>query len=197
MLMLHSAGLPYLWDDDVANTWPGPKQNMPFGQLPVLVHNGHVIAQSGAITRYCASLAGMWPKEILSLARADMLIEHCNDMFELMGGAKYAGDEEAQLVAWAVLADKKYPEWLGWLAKMLGDHKFFGGEAADAGDIAVFSVVNLAVRAGLDFPEEAFPALVAHSRRVSRLGAIPDYLAACPPAYFKRPTSPEVSVATV
>ena len=43
MLMLRAANINYVWDDQTANTWPKPKENMPFGQLPVLVHNGRVV----------------------------------------------------------------------------------------------------------------------------------------------------------
>ena len=75
MLMLHAANVPYVWDDATANAWPEPKNTQPFGQLPVLVHGGEDrwdgwwqsfdrrVAQSGTITRYCARLAGLWPKE--------------------------------------------------------------------------------------------------------------------------------------
>ena len=193
MLMLHAAGLPYLWDEQVADHWPEAKKNMPFGQLPVLVHSNQMVAQSGTIVRYCAKLAGIWPSEMGAWAKADMLIEHCNDIFNLMSKAKHAGDDSAQMKAWAEFADKQYPGHLAWLSDMLGMDDYFGGERPDAGDVAVFSIINLAVRAGVDFSEGWYPSLVAHSKRVSQLGTIRDYLAAQHPVYFKAPTMPQAA----
>ena len=64
MLMLRSANVEYIWDTDTANTWPEPKDRMPFGQLPVLYHNDLVVAQSRTIARYCAKLANIWPENL-------------------------------------------------------------------------------------------------------------------------------------
>ena len=36
MLLLRSANIEYIWDKDTANTWPAPKKDTPFGQLPIL-----------------------------------------------------------------------------------------------------------------------------------------------------------------
>ncbi len=191
MLMLHAAGLDYVWDDATANTWPGPKENMPFGQLPVLFHDGKTIAQSGTIARYCARLAGLWPQDEDGWLKADMLIEHSNDILMMMAKAKYAGDVTAQRKAWAELAEKKYPEHLAWLEKMIGEDLYFGKTVANAGDIAVFSVINLAERAGVACPLSKFPRLLAHSKRVSQLGTIGSYLAAEHPLYLSVPAEEE------
>ena len=37
MLMLDAAGIEYVWDDATANTWPKPKSDLPFGQLPYYI----------------------------------------------------------------------------------------------------------------------------------------------------------------
>ena len=187
MLLLHAAGIPYEWDSAMADTWPEPKNAQPFGQLPVLVHDGHTVAQSGTITRYCAHLAGMWPTDMDAWLKADMLIEHSNDIFMLMAKCKYAGDSGAQRKAWADLAETKYPQHLQWLEKMLGADQYFGGERPDAGDVVVFSVVNLAERAGIACPLSKFPNLYEHSKQVAKLGSIPEYLAAAYPLYLAVP----------
>ena len=59
MLMLSAAGLPFEWDDATANAWPATKGSTPFGQLPVLYDGDLLLAQSGAINRYCAKKAGL------------------------------------------------------------------------------------------------------------------------------------------
>ena len=192
MLLLHAANIPYTWDDATANTWPEPKSAQPFGQLPVLVDDGYTIAQSGTITRYCAKLAGLWPQNPKGWLKVDMLIEHCADIFNMMAKAKYAGDTAAQRKAWKELAEKKYPEHVAWLVKMLGDDDYFGGDKPNAGDVVVFSVLNLAERANIACPIATFPTLLEHSRRVAEMGSIKEYLAANHPLYLSVPEPEEV-----
>ena len=169
---------------------------MPFGQLPVLVHNGRVIAQSGTIARYCARLAGLWPTKTDEWLKADMIMEHCNDIFMLMAKAKYAGNENQQRKAWAELAEKKYPEHLSWLVKMLGLDDYFGGEKPNAGDVAVFSVLNMATRAGIATPLEKYPTLMKHSKLVSEMGTIKEYLNQEYPCYLEVPKEETESTTT-
>ena len=85
MLMLDAAGVEYVWDDATANTWPKPKENLPFGQLPALYHNDMCIAQSATITRYCAKLAKLTSLNEKENVVSDMLQEHCNDIFNDLG----------------------------------------------------------------------------------------------------------------
>ena len=92
MLMLDAAGIEYVWDDATANTWPKPKADLPFGQLPVLYHNDMCIAQSATITRYCARLAKLTSMDEKENVVSDMLQEHCNDIFNEFGRAKYCPD---------------------------------------------------------------------------------------------------------
>ena len=185
MLMLHAGNVPYTWDDATAAAWPASKNDQPFGQLPVLLHNGRRIAQSGTIARYCAHVAGLWPTTEDAWLRADMLIEHCRDIFTMMAKAKYAGELPVQRKAWKELAEKKYPEHVAWLVKMLGNDDYFGGDHPDAGDVAVFSVLNMASRASVQCPLN--PTLIEHSKRVAQLGTINEYLTAAHPVYLKVP----------
>ena len=83
LLMLRAGNIPYVLDDSTANAWPEAKNEQPFGQLPVLLHRGNRVAQSGTITRYCAILANLWPRAGKDWLKADMLVEHCNDIYNL------------------------------------------------------------------------------------------------------------------
>ena len=191
MLLLHAGNVQYTWDDVTANAWPEPKFSQPFGQLPVLYHDDLGVAQSGTVTRYCARLAGLWPEDKKEWLKVDMLIEHCNDIYTLMAKAKYAGNNAAQYKAWGELADNKYPEHVAWLVKMLGSDDYFGRTEPNAGDVVVFSVLNLADRAGIQCPLNKFPTLLEHSKRVAQLGTINEYLVAEYPVYFKSPSVEE------
>jgi glutathione S-transferase len=191
MLMLDAAKIDYVWDKDTANKWKSetesPKENMPFGQLPVLRHNGMQIAQSGTITRYCAALSSLLSDKIEEQVLSDMLHEHCNDIFTCFAKAKYAGDDFAQKVAWERVKGKDLPEKLKWLVKLLGDKTFFSGDKVQAGDISVFSILNIAFKAGLDNCLDDFPTLLSHYNAVSRIGNIPKYIEAEHPAYIVVP----------
>lgn len=191
MLMLDAAKIEYLWDDEPANLWSSetksPKENMPFGQLPVLMHNGMVVAQSGTMTRYCSALSSLLPDKIEEQILSDMLHEHSNDIFSCLAKAKYSGDDFAQKVAWERVKAKDLPEKLKWLVKLLGDNTFFAGDELQAGDISVFSVLNIAFKAGLDNCLDNFPTLLSHYNTVSQIGNIPKYIEANYPPYIVVP----------
>ena len=50
------------------------------------------IAQSATITRYCARLAKLTSMDEKENVVSDMLQEHCNDIFNEFGRAKYCPD---------------------------------------------------------------------------------------------------------
>lgn len=158
---------------------------MPFGQLPVLFHNDLTIAQSGAIVRYCAKLANLWPQKMEDVVMADMLIEQSEDIFKLFGKAKYAGDEDAQKEKWIELKETKLPQKLDSLAKLLGDKTYFSGDNHTAGDVAIFSTLFLLVQAGLEEVLSEYPTLQSHYENVLKLGSINEFVQEGHAAYFK------------
>ena len=185
MLMLRCSNMEYEWDSETANKWPEPKEQMPFGQLPVLYHNNLTIAQSGAIVRYCAKLANLWPQKVEDEVMADMLIEQSEDIFKLFGKAKYAGDEDAQREAWIELRDTKLPQKLDPLVGLLGNKTYFSGESHHAGDVAIFSTLFLVKQAGLEEVLSSYPTLLSHYENVSKLGCINEFMQEGQDAYFK------------
>ena len=76
-----ATNFPYENDYDSANSWPEKKDEMPFGQIPVLKHGDVTIAQGGAINRYCAKLAGLYPEDDVEAAICDMYMEEMMDIF--------------------------------------------------------------------------------------------------------------------
>ena len=182
MLMCHAANIDYEWEEPSEN-WKEEKGNYPFGQLPCLKHNGKMIAQSGTMTRYCANLSSLMPENIEHQLDADMLIEFSNDIFSLFSKAKYSGDELHQQVAWQRVEKKQLPEKLDYLVKFLDNKTFFSGDTIHAGDVAIFSVLNLATRAGVKW-EENYPTIKSHYDRVKTIGTIEKYLEAQYKPYF-------------
>jgi len=79
--LLHAGNVEYTLDTDNANSWPAYKSKCPFGQLPVLKHGDVVLAQGGAVNRYCARLTGLYPTNPIEASLCDMIIEECMDIF--------------------------------------------------------------------------------------------------------------------
>jgi glutathione S-transferase len=160
------------------------KNDMPFNQLPVMYdEGGNIIAQSGAITRYCAKIAKLLPDMPIQCAKTDMIMEQSNDIYDLMVKCKYAGDDEAQTNAWAEFKEKKLHEKLIPLNDLLKD-KFYGGIVPNAADICVFSIINLIVRAGIKDCLMNYKKLYDHYTDVYLTGNIKDYIKNQPKVYF-------------
>ena len=54
---------------------------LPFRQIPVLMINDYFLNQTGAISRYCGKLSGLYPKNNdLLAAKIDQIIDICTDM---------------------------------------------------------------------------------------------------------------------
>ena len=51
----------------------------PFGQVPILEYEGAVITQSIAIARFLAKKAGLYGKDDVTQARADMIVDYVTD----------------------------------------------------------------------------------------------------------------------
>ncbi len=185
MLMLEASKISYDWDSQTANEWPSKKNDMPFGQLPVMVLNGRVIAQSGTISRVCAKYANLWPQTTKWL-QVDMIMEHCNDIFNMFGKAKYSGDSDMQRMAWNKVENETLPEKLKWLEKMLNNEEgdYFCDNNVTAADVSVFSVLNIAIRAGLENCLDNFPKLKKNYETLSQVGNIPNYLKQEKKMYF-------------
>ena len=182
MLMLHAANIDYTWEEPPED-WKSVKNNFPFGQLPCLEHHNKIIAQSGTIARYCAHLSTLMPDDIFKQLDADMLMEFSNDIYNLFVKAKYAGDDLAQQVGWQRVKTKQLPEKMEYLVKFLGDKPFFSGDEVHAGDVAIFSILNLAIEAGVDWTND-YPTIKAHYDRVQNVGTINKYLENKPKPYF-------------
>ena len=185
MLMFHASNKEYEWDYETADKWPASKSLMPFGQLPVFYdEDGNMIAQSNAITRYCAKICGLMPNTPIDIAKVDMFIEQSNDIYNLLVKCKYAGDDEAQVKAWREFKEKQIHEKLLPLENML-NAPFYGGDALNSADICVFSVINLTIRSGIKDCLIEYPKLYDHYSRMIETGTIKEYLLSNIPTYFK------------
>ena len=85
-LLLRAKNVPY--KRDYAEGWPATKSKKPFGQLPVLRHHDVEVAQSGAINRYCATIAKLFPVHPLERAKCEMYMDFAAEIFDMMSRAK-------------------------------------------------------------------------------------------------------------
>lgn len=182
-LLLSAGNVDYIYDDDTANAWPEKKEEMPFGQLPVLRIGDKMIAQSGAIVRYCAKIANLLPTDDLELATVDSIMEQCNDVFSAMVKAKYTEDETKRKEAWKKFQHETLSQKMDRINTMLANtgQTFFGGEQPNAADIAIFSTINLVEKAGVKIPKWSHLSTVY--KKVATVGKIPECLAQDLPAY--------------
>ena len=195
MLMFHASNKEYEWDYKTADNWPASKSVMPFGQLPVFYdEDNNMIAQSNAITRYCAKICGLMPNMPFDIAKVDMLIEQSNDIYNLLVKCKYAGNDEAQVKAWREFKDKQLGEKLLPLENMLTE-SFYGGDALNSADVCIFSILNLTIRSGLKDCLMEYPKLYDHYSRMIECGTIKEYLLSGIPTYFKYKNQVEHSTA--
>lgn len=162
--MLHAGNIEFELDSNTANSWPAPKSECPFGQLPILKHKDLVLAQSGAITRYCARIAGLVPEDAVGAAKVDMILEECADLYNLMIKAKYTGtpNKEDKIAAWEKIKSELLPAHLTLLERLVEKSSlpFFGGATPNAADVAFTATYGFYQLAG--FPEttlDAFPKL--------------------------------------
>ena len=183
MLLLAAGDVSYKLDAETANSWPSKKEEMPFGQLPVLQHNEMTLGQSGAIARYCAKLAGLMPKSDSEYAVVDSVMEQCVDVFNSMVKAKYCqGDKEN---AWK-LFENELLQKMNWVNKMLEEKntKYFGGDKVNAADVSVFAVLNLVEKAGITLPK--WTHLASLYEDVGSMPSVLKYLAENYPPYFQK-----------
>ena len=77
--------------------WPAYKtehaDELEFGQVPVLYHNGKQINQSAAILRYVGHVTGFYPTDAYTAWRVDSFLDAFRDLQVSMGAVRYAQDE--------------------------------------------------------------------------------------------------------
>ena len=157
--MLAAGSVDFKYDDASANAWPASKASAPFGQLPMMTHNGSTIAQSFAVARYCARLAGLMPADSMELAKVDMIIDHTGDIFAVMAKAKNAPTDEEKAALWAKAEAEQLPAMLAFFTPLLNGKKYYGGDAPNAADVALYSLLDIIVDAGVGDVLKAHPEL--------------------------------------
>ncbi|GLC41778.1 hypothetical protein PLESTM_001238600 [Pleodorina starrii] len=176
-LCLSIGGIPYEDVHYTGETFPAAKPKMPFGQVPVLeLPDGKMLAQSGAIDRYTAKLAGLYPEDPLQAARADEAVFLLSDFMEvkavhphLLHAAR--GEDQGPTGDYRIAGKGK--DKLEQMSKMLGalDGGFVAGPKLSFADLSIFSALSSVVSGMYDgVPAnllEQYPALKAFRNKVA------------------------------
>lgn len=178
-MILAYGNIPY--NDEIVDfeRWAVMKQDhakIPLGQLPVLtLPSGRSIAQSGAIIRYVANLAGVYPQDPERAAVADMVLELAMEMNPINPILNwFAVDSEAYAAAYNAYFTA-LPARLLALQRILGESAFFGGDKVSHGDFLLFHILNNTI---LVSPGSltCFGTLVGWMERMNAIPQLKEYL---------------------
>ena len=121
-------------------------QIAPFKQLPVLDVDGKIIAQTGAIARFCGKLSGLYPKNNdLEAAQIDQIIEAAQDINYLVTLSGRDKEKERLALARKILATKHLPKWFQFLENLLNKNNesyFFVGNKISIADLAIWRLLG-------------------------------------------------------
>ena len=157
------------------------KNTLPFGQLPVLDIDDTTIAQSGAIQRYAAKLAGLYPDDDPKmLAEVEMVLGALEDLVPKLIEIVFGSDEEQKQDKIEAFVKVAMPKTFTVLeARAREDTKFMLREAPTLADIALFSFIHHAIwkNFGKDaFLESTYPRLHQVVENVGQLPSLQKYL---------------------
>ena len=133
--------------DDLKATGSLPNNQIaPFKQLPVLDVDGKIIAQTGAIARFCGKLSGLYPKNNdLEAAQIDQIIEAAQDINYLVTLSGRDKEKKRLALARKILATKHLPKWFQFLENLLkknNESYFFVGNKISIADLAIWRLLG-------------------------------------------------------
>jgi prostaglandin-H2 D-isomerase / glutathione transferase len=158
----------------------------PFRQVPVLVHHGNVIAQSGAINRHIARTYGLYGETPEEAAKIDMVYEAVLDVRQTEYALTKLPEEKKEAEK-AIFASTTLPRWMGHFEQMLasnqGGRGFIVGRRISLADVSLQHMVG-SLRPTYPKMLEGAPLLAAHHDRVSANPGIAAWIKARPQTSF-------------
>ena len=118
----------------------------PFRQLPVLEVDGKIVAQTGAIARFCGKLSGMYPSDNdFDAARVDQIIEAAQDINYIVSLSGREKNPEKKLLARERLTKLHLPKWFQFLENLLienNESDWFVGNSMTIADLAIWRLLG-------------------------------------------------------
>jgi len=165
------------------DAWAEMKPSVPFGQLPVAEVDGKYLAQSAAIDRYCAKVAGLLPDDPWAAALADQAYFFVDDVMKLFYPSFAIKDPEEKIKARQVIVEGPLKEKFTLLSKLLESRTgaFVAGDKVSHGDLALFCMLSTLQSGWLDgVPKDLlkdYPDLKAYRNSVAALDAVAAFYA--------------------
>jgi glutathione S-transferase len=116
---------------------------IPFSQLPVLVVNGEVIAQTGAIARICGKLSGFYPEDMVAAGKVDQVIDAATDINMLLRPSMKEQDPIKKKEMRIDLSNNDLPRYFSYLDNLLENNsQWFVGNTMTIADIAIWRILG-------------------------------------------------------
>ncbi len=144
-LVMSAAGIDFEDRRVEGEQWKALKDSTPFGQLPILEWDGETIAQSWTIARFVAKKGGLAGDNDLEAARADMIVDHIQDLMQKVFPVMFAKTPEDKKEKGEEFFGKLFPAFLDTSEKLLaarGGKHYTGGKLSWA-DIAMMMTLDL------------------------------------------------------
>lgn len=145
-LALHLGGIPFVSQHPDREMFRAMKASgeLSFGQLPILKVDGKVIAQTGAIARFCGKLSGHYPSDPFLAAKVDEVIDAATDVSVMISPTMRIRDADEKRAAREQLANEKLPQWLGYFDQILSlqESGYFVGGSLTIADIAIWRLMG-------------------------------------------------------
>lgn len=171
--------------------WPAKKAEIapPFGQIPILEVDGVRLCQSNACARYIAKQFKLAGKTDLDQAKADIIVDCCDDGIKPAIAVFSEKDEAKKEDLKKKFREEQLPVSLGYLENLLksnngGDGYFVGNELTWA-DIVFINFISWteSFASAVD-PLAKFPKLHALEKRVTDNPKIKEWIAKRPKTSF-------------
>lgn len=138
------------------DAWKSPDNSVkavtPFGQVPVLEVDGKFLAQSPAIDRYLASLAGLLPADPWRVALADQAYAFMEDVMQTIYPTFKIADADDKIKARQEIVAGALADKLALLTKLVEGRPgtYLTGDTITHGDLAVFCSLSTLQSGWLD-----------------------------------------------
>ncbi|RZB40563.1 glutathione S-transferase [Asbolus verrucosus] len=103
--------------------WPQFKEKTPFGQLPVLEHNGKQVNQSIAVARYVAKQVKLVGKDDWENLEIDAIVDTINDLRMKLVQIFFEKDEEKKKTLKETAINETFPYYLTRLDTIVQKNK--------------------------------------------------------------------------
>ena len=146
---------------------------LPMQQVPILIADGKVLTQSASISRFCAHLAGIYPKDLWEAAKVDELLDIACELTYKFAPAVPVKDPEKRLQFRAKIAEVDIPKAFSFIEKQLESSGtgYYVCDSLTLADLAVWRLTNWLTSGLLDgIPTtvaDPYPLLKAHHDRIA------------------------------